>query len=51
MALVRKYKEKHKSYWKSRKLIQSSLRNWVDENPLKQYKEGRFALLPKKGEW
>ncbi len=51
MTLVRKYKGKHKSYWKSRHLIQTSLKNWIDDNPFLEYAEPRFALLPKKGEW
>lgn len=50
MTMVRKYKERHKSYWKSRKLIQTSLKNWVDGNPFKHSKQECFTLLPKKGE-
>jgi len=48
--LVRKYRGKHNSYWKSRHLIQTSIKDWIDDNPFKEL-ETRFALLPKKGEW
>lgn len=50
MTLVRKYKGKHKDYWRSRHLIQTSLKNWIDDSPFKEL-ETRFALFPKKGEW
>jgi hypothetical protein len=50
MNLVRKYRGKHNNYWKSRHLIQTSLKDWIDDNPFKEL-ETRFALLPKKGEW
>jgi len=51
MTLVRKYKGKHKSYWKSRHLIQRSIFDWVDDNPFLEHAEPRFALMPKQGEW
>ena len=51
LTLVRKYKGKHKEYWKSRKLIQRSLNDWVDDNPFLEESESRFALMPKRGEW
>ena len=51
MTLVRKYKGKHKNYWKSRHLIQRSIFDWVDDNPFLEYTEPRFALMPKQGEW
>ncbi len=50
ITLMRKFQNKHASYWASRKLVQTSLQNWIDENPFKEIDE-RFAMLPKKGEW
>ena len=49
--MLNNYKEKHKDYWESRKLIQRCLDDWVDDNPFKEQPETRFALLPKQGEW
>ena len=47
MTLVRKYKGKHKSYWKSRRLIQRSIFDWVDDNPFKTDIETSFRLMMK----
>jgi len=51
MTLVRKYKGKHNQYWQSRRLIQRSIFDWVDDNPFKEEVEPSFRLFPKKGEW
>jgi len=42
MTLVKKYKGKHKSYWKSRRLIQRSIFDWVDDNPFLEQTETSF---------
>ena len=51
MTLVRKYKGKHNQYWQSRRLVQRSIFDWVDDNPFLEEAEPRFALMPKRGEW
>ena len=49
--LVERYHGKHKSYWRSRTLIQRRIDDWIDGNPFLEAAETRFALLPKQGEW
>jgi len=49
--LYKKYRDKHAQYWRSRKLIQRCLDDWVDDNPFLEHAEPRFALFPKQGEW
>ena len=49
--LVRKYNGKHKEYWISRRLIQRTLFEWVDDNPFLKQAEPTFRLMPKQGEW
>jgi len=46
--LLDKYKGKHKEYWRSRKLIQRSIDDWLDD-PMQV--ESTFRLMPKQGEW
>ena len=43
--LLEKFKKKHDDYWKSRRLIQRSIDDWVDEP---QHSEISFRLIPKK---
>lgn len=43
--LLDKYKGKHASYWKSRRIIQRSIDDWLDEP---QSKEVGFRLMPKR---
>jgi len=46
--LLERYKGKHKEYWRSRRLIQRSIDDWLDE-PIRE--ESTFRLIPKQGEW
>ena len=46
--LLEKYKGKHKEYWRSRRLIQRRLDDWLDDP---QRVEPTFRLIPKQGEW
>ena len=45
--LVRKYNGKHKEYWISRRLIQRTLFDWMDDNPFKDNVETSFRLMSK----
>jgi hypothetical protein len=42
--LLDKFKKKHDTYWKSRRLIQRSIDDWIDEP---QQSEIGFRLMPK----
>ena len=42
--LLEKFKHKHNDYWKSRRLIQRSIDDWIDEP--RSYEES-FRLIPK----
>ena len=42
--LLEKFKKKHNDYWKSRRLIQRSIDDWIDEP---QSSEISFRLIPK----
>jgi len=42
--LLEKFKRKHDDYWKSRRLIQRSIDDWIDEP---QPSEVGFRLMPK----
>ena len=46
--LLERYKKKHRSYWESRRLIQRSLDDWLDES---KTEDAVFRLMPKTGEW
>jgi len=46
--LLEKYKGKHAKYWRSRRLIQRSIDDWLDD-PMRA--EPTFRLIPKQGEW
>ena len=46
--LLEKYKGKHAKYWRSRRLIQRSIDDWIDD-PMRA--EPTFRLIPKQGEW
>ncbi len=46
--LLEKYKGKHAQYWKSRRLIQRSIDDWLDDPVIV---ESTFRLIPKQGEW
>ena len=46
--LLEKYKGKHAKYWRSRRLIQRCLDDWLDD-PMRA--EPTFRLIPKQGEW
>jgi len=46
--LLERYKGKHKEYWRSRRLIQRSIDDWLDDP---QRAEPTFRLIPKQGEW
>ena len=46
--LLDKYKGKHLDYWKSRRLIQRSIDDWLDDPVIA---EPTFRLMPKQGEW
>jgi hypothetical protein len=46
--LLEKYKGKHAKYWRSRRLIQRSIDDWLDDP---QRAEPTFRLIPKQGEW
>ncbi len=46
--LLEKYKGKHKQYWRSRRLIQRCLDDWLDD-PMQA--GPTFRLMPKQGEW
>ena len=46
--LLEKYKGKHKEYWRSRRLIQRCLDDWLDD-PIRA--EPTFRLMPQQGEW
>jgi len=46
--LLEKYKGKHKEYWRSRRLIQRCLDDWLDD-PVNV--EPTFRLMPQQGEW
>jgi len=46
--LLEKYKGKHTQYWRSRRLIQRSIDDWLDD-PIQA--EPTFRLMPKQGEW
>lgn len=45
--LLERYKSKHVQYWESRRLIQRSLDDWVDDNPFLENAEPGFRLFPK----
>ncbi|GAF87759.1 unnamed protein product, partial [marine sediment metagenome] len=45
--LLERYKNKHEDYWKSRRLIQRSIDDWIDEP---QPSEIGFRLMQKRGE-
>lgn len=46
--LLEKYRGKHAKYWRSRRLIQRSIDDWLDD-PVRE--EPTFRLMPKQGEW
>ena len=46
--LLEKYKGKHREYWRSRRLIQRCLDDWLDD-PMQE--ESTFRLMPQQGEW
>jgi len=46
--LLEKYKGKHKEYWRSRRLIQRCLDDWLDDP---QWIDPTFRLMPQQGEW
>ena len=46
--LLERYKGKHAKYWRSRRLIQRSIDDWLDD-PMRA--ESTFRLIPKQGEW
>lgn len=46
--LLERYKGKHKEYWRSRRLIQRCLDDWLDD-PVNV--EPTFRLMPQQGEW
>jgi len=46
--LLDKYKGKHTQYWRSRRLIQRCLDDWLDDPMMV---EPTFRLMPRKGEW
>lgn len=45
--LLDKYKGKHNQYWRSRRLIQRSIDDWLDDPVIV---ESTFRLMPKQGE-
>ena len=47
MTLVRKYKDKHNSYWRSRRLVQRCLDDWTEDSEFTEILESGFKLLPK----
>ena len=46
--LLERYKRKHDAYWCSRRLIQRSIDDWLDD-PMRA--EPTFRLMPQQGEW
>jgi len=48
--LLQQYRGKHIQYWRSRRLIQRSLDDYIDDNPFKENAEPGFRLFPKNGE-
>ena len=46
--LLERYKGKHAKYWRSRRLIQRSIDDWLDDPMVV---ESTFRLMPKQGEW
>ena len=46
--LLDRYKGKHAQYWRSRRLIQRSIDDWLDDP---QWVDPTFRLIPKQGEW
>jgi transposase-like protein len=46
--LLEKYKGKHIQYWESRRLIQRSIDDWIDDSVSS---EDGFRLMPKQGNW
>lgn len=46
--LLERYKGKHAKYWKSRRLIQRSIDDYLD-NPV--IEDSVFRLMPQQGEW
>jgi len=48
LKLLERYKKKHDDYWRSRRLIQRSIDDWLDDPVIT---ESTFRLMPKQGEW
>jgi len=46
--LLERYRKKHDDYWRSRRLIQRSIDDWLDDPVIA---ESAFRLMPKQGEW
>ena len=47
--LLERYKRKHAKYWSSRRLIQRSIDDWLDDE-VSEYVGESFRLMPRKGE-
>lgn len=45
--LLERYKKKHDDYWSSRRLIQRSIDDWIDEES-SGYIDKSFRLMPKR---
>lgn len=45
--LYEKYRGNHTKYWESRRLIQRSLDDWIDDNPFLHNSGLSFRLMPK----
>ena len=46
--LLERYRKKHEDYWRSRRLIQRLIDDWLDDPVVV---ESAFRLMPKQGEW
>jgi transposase len=48
LTLVNKYKDKHNSYWRSRRLVQRCIDDWVEDSEFTEIVESSFRIIPRK---